>query len=389
MDSFAPDSDLTERLLLSKASIWPVSSCRVQIRGMKQEADVSWKWTNSDILFKWAVLVLSALVAVSSVVLGEQGVNHPGSGRHYTLTHGGPEASVSHFAPEMKTNSVGNMHGGGPRMAAPKKSVRRTSAVKEDHVEFRSNEDAGRMLIRDGHITLQVDREEITIIAKKARDFVESTPKGYVSHSQSHRGHLESQPRRRMAGASIRLDLRIPAPAFTETMAFLRSLVGVSDDILSEVETVTDVTQQYVDHTARAATLEGTHAAMLKLLDKAEGVKEVLAVQQELLKVVQELESKKAQALSLKSRSDFSTIHLIISQRPLPQWQPGLDENTWAFLSWSPRKSLQKILLRFDKIAVKIADGFLFFACAAVPISLFVLLFRFSVRRCGLLYIYV
>ena len=48
-------------------------------------------------------------------------------------------------------------------------------------------------------------------------------------------------------------------------------------------------TEQYADHAARAASLEGTHKALLALLERAKDVPDVLKVQRELSSVVQQL----------------------------------------------------------------------------------------------------
>ena len=99
-------------------------------------------------------------------------------------------------------------------------------------------------------------------------------------------------------------------------MAFLRNLGGPgASDLLSESMDVVDVTESFVDHTARAKSLEGTHHALLRLLEKAHAVNGLAGPANS--HVLQQLESRKAQARSLKSKSEFSKIKLSIVQRPL------------------------------------------------------------------------
>ena len=72
-----------------------------------------------------------------------------------------------------------------------------------------------------------------------------------------------------------------------------------------------------MDQEARTESLDEAHKALLKLLDRATGVKDVLQLQRELRQVVQQLKARKATVRSLKSRAEFSRIFVRLQQRPL------------------------------------------------------------------------
>ena len=69
-----------------------------------------------------------------------------------------------------------------------------------------------------------------------------------------------------------------------------------------------DVTDRFVDAAARAASLEATHSQLLALMKRADTVKDVLSVQQQLSQIEQQLESKKATMASLHTKAALSTL---------------------------------------------------------------------------------
>ena len=194
-----------------------------------------------------------------------------------------------------------------------------------------------RMLARVGDIRLQADRDQLHRMSEQIKDYVDSA-KGYTQSSRANAGYKEHGSSR-MAGASIDMEIQVPAAVFRQTMDFLRSLTGEQGalDVLSESESVQDVTERFVDQKARAESLDGTHKALLKLLDRANVVNDILKVQRELRQVVQQLEARKATVQSLKNRAEFSRISVHLVQRPLP---PIIDlggGNDWAV--WKPGRT--------------------------------------------------
>jgi len=243
------------------------------------------------------------------------------------------------------------------------------------------------MLVRNANMRLQADRGQLPALRDQVSAWLEGVG-GHVSHSSSNAGYQDHQSQR-MAGASLALRLSVPAPQFFSAMAFLRDLVGGpgSDDLLSESTDVVDVTESFVDHTARAKSLEGTHGALLRLLEKAHGVNEVLQVQRELRNVLQQLESRKAQARSLKTKSEFSKISVTIAQRPLaplPRPNPGDDdENGSPWASWDPTTTVRRVVRLFARLLVAGLDLGIVFGMAAVPLSVAALGLRWVLHKVG------
>jgi len=219
-------------------------------------------------------------------------------------------------------------------------------------------------------MNIQADRSSITKLGDAAKEYVTSLG-GYVQSSNSGVGYLDHR-RQKMIGASTNLQLRVPSLLFRETMIYLRRSLAEHDeqDIQSESESVNDVTEQYVDQSSRALSLAGTHAALLKLLERATTTKDVLSVRRELRQVVQELESKKAQMKSLKSRADYSHINLSLNQRPLED-EPVVDE-PFLFPSWHPLSSLKHALRLLALVGVWLGDSSIVVLTIALPLFLVV-----------------
>ena len=271
--------------------------------------------------------------------------------------------------------------------------------------------DDPRMLVRTGSMQLHADRGQIQPLAAQVKRYTESLPGGYVESSQSTAGYPEAPlhlvPRRRhrrkeqkpppraprMQGASVHMQLAVPAERFAESMAFLGGLVGASkEDLIAESESVADVTEQFVDTAARAASLEGTHRALLALMERGKDVAEVLNVQRELRVVHQALEAKKATLKSLRSRADFSRISLRLQQRPLPP-QDNEDENedeaeeedgeAWGAVlaRWRPRRTIKRALRVVERGVAKAGDAIIFVGVVAAPACAAGLVLVFIMRR--------
>ena len=100
------------------------------------------------------------------------------------------------------------------------------------------------------------------------------------------------------------LQLRVPAKRFREVLNALE-LLGVVRDRKIEA---TDVTDEYVDLEMRIRQAEAVHGRLLKLLDRAEDVKAILAIEKELARVTGELERMKAKMARMRGRVTYSTI---------------------------------------------------------------------------------
>ncbi|MBV8366817.1 MAG: DUF4349 domain-containing protein [Candidatus Eremiobacteraeota bacterium] len=120
---------------------------------------------------------------------------------------------------------------------------------------------------------------------------------------------------------SAQVQLAIPADRFDITMDALARLGAVQSRAIS-AENVTD---QIVDGQARLRNLRRTEADMLRILDRAGKIPDVLEVTQQIAQVREQIEELDAQVQSLQHRVAYSTISIDIEdEKPIATAEPGI-----------------------------------------------------------------
>jgi len=113
------------------------------------------------------------------------------------------------------------------------------------------------------------------------------------------------------AGRTLAASLRVPVPQLDSTLTELKALGRLS----SESQNGEDITSQYVDLQARLANARHTEQRLTDLLQNRTGkLSDVLSVENELARVLGEIESMEAERKSLSNQVDFATINLTITE---------------------------------------------------------------------------
>ena len=162
-----------------------------------------------------------------------------------------------------------------------------------------------RMIIRTANMQLVVDdvRDTIDKITNLAQD-----REGYVVNSSSWK---EGE---RVVG---QITVRVPSADFDYAMSVLRNMAV---EVSSETTSAQDVTEEYVDLEATLRNLEATEVQLLKLMEKAEKVEDILDVQRELSRVQQDIERTKGRMQYLERTSSMSLIQVLLEQSKLEVW---------------------------------------------------------------------
>ncbi len=159
-----------------------------------------------------------------------------------------------------------------------------------------------RMIIRSGYMTLVVVDvasavEQITNLA--------ATYDGYVVASNNW------QDRDRMMG---NISIRVDSNFFNEAISALRAM---SVEVRSESTSGQDVTEEYVDLSAKLRNLEAAEAQLLELMKRAGEVKEILEVQRELVDTREDIERTKGRMQYLEESAAMSYIEVSLEQSKL------------------------------------------------------------------------
>jgi len=159
-----------------------------------------------------------------------------------------------------------------------------------------------RMIVRTAAMSLVVVDVPVALdqITKLAEGFG-----GYVVSSE------RSKQEERLFGI---ITIRVPAEDFVNVMEALRKLAV---DVTHEETSSKDVTEEYVDLSAKLHNLEATEEQLLRLMEKAEKVEDILNVQRELSKTRGEIEQTKGRMQYLERTSATSLIRVQLEQAEL------------------------------------------------------------------------
>jgi hypothetical protein len=177
---------------------------------------------------------------------------------------------------------------------------------------------AERRIIRNGNISLTVSD------VSKGRDAVYelATRLGGYTVSTSFSGKDEE-----LNGS---ITIRVPDDKFDQAFMELR---GMAVKVESESSYSQDVTEEYIDLTARLTNAQATEAQYLTLLARAVTVEEILKVQERLSQVRSEIEQLKGRMQYLERQTSMSLINVYL------RLDPG--DSPLTFLDWKPLTELK------------------------------------------------
>ena len=161
---------------------------------------------------------------------------------------------------------------------------------------------ATRMIVRTAAISLVVN--DVAIALDRVADLAENLDGYVVSSKRWAQGE-------RLFGV---ITIRVPAEDFREAMAALR---GMAVEITHEDISAKDVTEEYVDLSAKLKNLEATEQELLRLMEKAEKVEDILGIQKELSQTRGEIEQTKGRMQYLERTSATSLIQVQLDQAEL------------------------------------------------------------------------
>jgi hypothetical protein len=128
------------------------------------------------------------------------------------------------------------------------------------------------------------------------------------------------------------LTLQVRSDAADSALSELRGLGKVT----IETSGSQDVTEEYVDLSSNLRNLQASETAILKLMDKATQIQDVLALQRELTNVRGQIERIQGRKTYLERRADMATITLSLrlppvdGTRPAAGWDPiGIAARGW------------------------------------------------------------
>jgi hypothetical protein len=259
----------------------------------------------------------------------------------------------------------GDAFGGEPAsLEAPMEEAAEAPAPAVDQAAFNAQDiPEERLIIRTGNLDLVVEDTEAAMatIARMAEE-----NGGWVVNSNVFQYDENAK--------TGDITIRVPASGFNSA---IEALKGLAVEVTSESTTGQDVTEEYVDLSARLENLEATADRVRAFLDETRNVEEALAVNQELSRLEGEIEAMKGRLQYLSQSAAFSTITVRLTPDVLAQpIEVG---------GWRPEGVVRDAILALVNTLQVIATTLIWLAIYVLPVLLIIgiplwLLFRL-VRR--------
>ncbi len=197
------------------------------------------------------------------------------------------------------TISTGLVKNGGP---SPTNTSAPSSSESGGALTTSSGIPDDRMIVRTGNMSLVVD--DINTALANITQIAEGN-KGYVVSSNSWKDG------ERVFGS---ISIRIPTASFDIAS---RSISQMAVEVTSQNTSSQDVTEEYVDLSARLSNLKVTEQQLLLIMAKADKVTDILAVQAQLTNIQSQIEQIKGKMQYLEKTSATSLITVSLAQSKL------------------------------------------------------------------------
>lgn len=223
--------------------------------------------------------------------------------------YGEEDTGAGGYGSVQSAERAGEAGGGQERVSADKTEERASVAEAgqenaseaEMEQESASADETGQKLIRTKHITAQTKAFDENL---QALEQTVSELNGYVEYSSINGGEEEQ------SGRYADYTLRIPAGRLDE---FSKNL-STALNIIQETEQAEDVTLDYVDIESHIEALETEQESLMKLLEQADSLESILAIQSQLTQVRYELEGYTSRRRVYDNQIDYATVYLSIQE---------------------------------------------------------------------------
>lgn len=246
-------------------------------------------------------------------------------------------------------------------------AVAEEPVAEEGPVQETGQAASGRKLIRT--VNISAETEDFDALVPSLQKQVEALG-GYIeSISVYDAGSYyveEQQVKQRCAN----LTARVPK----EKLDGFLAQVGEQTNVTSHSENVEDVTLQYVDLESHKKALRTEQDRLLTLLEQAETVEDIIAIEGRLSEVRYQLESMESQLRTFDNQIDYSTVYLSIDE--VRKYSAPQTATVWERIERGFAKSLEDIGFGIRDFAIGFVIDIPYIVLWGVIIVAAVLIFR-------------
>ena len=175
----------------------------------------------------------------------------------------------------------------------------------EDTAPLSAQASRNRKLIRN--VDLNMETREFDVLVSRIKEKTEEMG-GYIESSNLFGSSLDSGE----YSGQRRADFTVRIPA--DQLDVFLDITGSLGNVISRQEQVTDVTLQYSDVESHKKSLEIEQERLWELLEKAESLEAVVALEARLSEIRYQLESYTSQLRLYDSQVDYSTVNLYVTE---------------------------------------------------------------------------
>lgn len=185
-----------------------------------------------------------------------------------------------------------------------------------------------------------------------------ATSDGLNKLSTEFGGHVESMNADRRAG-TVSLTLRIPETRLEEALTRIKKL---ADRIDRESVKTEDVTNQFVDLSARMKTLEATEAELRALLSESrqrqQKAEDIMAIYRELTQIRSNIEQIRGQLNLMENLTSLATVSVTLSPTGSP---------TQVVTSWQPFETVRSSFRSLAAVMTGLVDFAIALVIVVIP----------------------
>ncbi|TCL59989.1 uncharacterized protein DUF4349 [Kineothrix alysoides] len=227
---------------------------------------------------------------------------------------------------------------------------------------------SNRKLIKT--VSMDVETEVFDELLPKVESKV-SELGGYMENLNVYNGSSRYGQNNRSASLTI----RIPGGKLYN---FVTAVSDISN-VTSRSENTQDITLQYVDTESHKEALEVEQERLLELLEKAESMEDIIAIESRLSEVRYQLQSMESQLRTYDNLVDYSTVYLTISE--VEVLTPSLQVSAWERISVGFISSMNSVGNGIKNFFIYLIIWLPYIVVWAIVIILAVLLIKHFFKR--------
>lgn len=220
-------------------------------------------------------------------------------------------------------------------------------------------------------VSMSMETKEFDTLLENIRSKVEELG-GYIESSEISGSSYYSLQGNRYAW----MTLRIPADKLDGFVTIVSELGNVT----SKNESVQDITLQYVDVESHKKALETEQTRLLELLEKAESMEDIIAIESRLSEVRYELQSYGSTLRTYDNQVNYSTVSINISE--VERVTPVIEERTFfEEVQYRLSDNLYDIGQGMRNFAIWLISSLPYLFIWAVVILVFIFVVRKLIRK--------